>query len=249
MKGNIMKSWWSLSLIAIILVFSSCTKKEGEGGTASITGSVRMKLVSDDFQTIHSEFPAHGQDVYIIYGDNDYYSDKTETLYDGTYQFGYLRKGKYRIYSYSDDVSGASESGEVAIMRDVEITKNGEVISAAEMEVYDQTSNYEGSSTIIGKLFAYDWNAEMTILKDTFYLRNEYVYIARRADDYYFERIRSFYDGSFVFPSLPIGEYEVYAYSRDASMQDPQDEIPVIISVDITENKQTVDIGRLEIIN
>jgi len=238
---------------AIITVFLftliACSKHEGEGGNASIQGKVIVKLCSDDFSEIYAEFPDEERNVYIVYGDNDYYGDKTDTHYDGSFKFGYLRKGKYTIYAYSDDESGQSESGKVAILKEVEIKKNGEKIDIGSIEVYNQVSNYEGSSTIKGKLFAYDWNSEMTILKDSFYVKNEYVYLARRADNYYFERIRTFYDGSFVFPSLPIGEYEVYAYSRDASMQDPQDEIPVIIPVNIDSNKEVKDIGRIEIID
>lgn len=240
-----------LVLINLIvwMIFSSCTKKEGEGGTASISGSVLVTLVSDDFQNVYAQYPDQARDVYIVYGDDPYYSDKTETHYDGTYHFGYLRKGKYQIYSYSDDASGQSVSGVVPIIREVEITKNGQMVEPAVIEVYDQVTTYEGSSTIKGKLFAYDWNSELTILKDSFYVKNEYVYIARRGDDYYFERIRTYYDGTFVFPSLPMGDYEIYAYSRDITQQDPQDEIPIIINALIEENKQFIDVGRLDIID
>ena len=243
-----MKNWLYLSLV-ILITFISCTKQEGEGGTASITGKVKMKLVSDDFQTTYADFPSHSQDVYIVYGDDGFYSDKTETLYDGTFHFGYLRKGNYHIYTYSDDSTGQSASGKIAVIRDVAINKNGRKVTVDDMLVLDQVSNYEGSSTIEGKVFAYDYNSEMTILKDSFYLRNEYVYIARRLDNYYFDRVKTFYDGSFVFTSLPQGEYEVFTYSRDPELLDPQDEIPVIINVDILENIQTIDVGRLDIIN
>ncbi|NPD46859.1 MULTISPECIES: hypothetical protein [unclassified Lentimicrobium] len=244
-----MKKWWSLGLLAIIIVISSCTKKEGEGGTASISGTVNMKLVSDDFQTTYANFPALSQDVYIVYGDDDFYSDKTETHYDGTYHFGYLRKGNYRVYTYSDDSTGQSTSGKVVVERDVAIKKNGKKVTVEDMLVLDKVTNYEGSNSISGRLFAYDYNSEMTILKDSFYVRNEYVYIARKLDNYYFDRIRTYHDGSFVFQLLPQGEYEIFAYSRDPEMLDPQDEIPVIINVNIEENNQAVNVGRLDIID
>lgn len=236
-------------LLGMLIISFSCTKREGEGGTASIQGKVLVKLVSDDFQNVYAEYPDQARDVYIIYGDDDYYSDKTETLYDGTYHFGYLRKGKYRIFTYSDDESGQSESGLVPVIQYIEITKNGEMITVPTMEVYDQVTSHEGSSTIKGKLFAYDWNSELTILKDSFYVKNEYVYIARRGDQYYFERKRTYYDGTFVFPSLPKGSYEIFAYSRDITQQDPQDVVPIIVNVEITENKQLIDVGRLDIID
>lgn len=243
-----MKNWLYISLM-IIVTFTSCTKQEGEGGTASISGTVNMKLVSDDFQTTYASFPSHSQDVYIVYGDDEVYSDKTETGYDGKFYFGYLRKGNYRIYTYSDDSTGQSASGEITVIRDVSINKNGRKVTVDDILVLDQVTNYEGSNTISGKLFAYDYNSDMTILKDTFYVRNEYVYIARKEDNYYFDRIRTFYDGSFVFQLLPIGQYEIFAYSRDPSFVDPQDEIPIIINVNIEDNNQTIDVGRLDIIN
>jgi len=233
----------------IFVVLTSCTKKEGEGGTASINGSVKVQLVSDDFQHEYAQFLDQGKDVYIVYGDDDFFSDKTETHYDGSFHFGYLRKGNYTIYTYSDDKSGLSDSGVVPIKREVEVKKNGETIVVDTLRVYDQVTTYEGSSTISGKLFAYDWNAELDLLKDSFYVKNEYVYIARRNDHYYFDRIRTYHDGSFVFQSLPQGKYEIYAFSRDITGQDPQDEVPIIIHTEIIENQQIIDVGRLDIID
>ncbi len=235
--------------IILLIVFSSCAKEEGEGGTATVKGKVIIHLVSDDFLTSYATFPDEEQDVYIMYGDDDFFSDNTETHYDGTFRFPYLRKGNYRVYAYSDDTLGQSASGKVPVIKSVEIEENGKTVEAPTIDVYKQVSNYEGSSTIEGKVFAYDYNSEMSILKDSFYLRNEYVYIARQKDNYYFDRQRSFYDGSFVFTSLPMGDYQIYVYSRDSSMQDPQDEIPIIVLDSITANRQHINIGRIDIIN
>lgn len=239
-----------LVIFSILLIFViSCTKKEGEGGTATIKGKVIVRLCSDDFERIYAEFPDEERDVYIIYGDEDFYGDKTETHYDGSFQFSYLRKGTYKVYAYSDDETGQSESGKKPIIVDVSIDKNGKIVDVPTIEVYDRVSNYEGSSTISGKLFAFDWNAELTILKDSFYVRDEYVYIARKGDQYYFDRVKTFYDGTFVFNAIPIGEYEVYAYGRDITGQDPQDLIPYISEAVITENRQKLVLSRIEIID
>lgn len=236
-------------LFFLLIVFlGSCSKDAGEGGRATIKGKVVVKLCSDDFQTVYAEFPDEERDVYIVYGDNDYYGDKSQTFYDGSFQFSYLRKGTYTVFAYSDDETGQSTSGKKPVSQEIKIAKNGETLEIPDIVVYDQVTNYEGSSTVIGKVFAYDWNSELTILKDSFYLRNEWVHISRKADNYYFDRIRTYYDGTFVFPSLPIGEYEVYVYGRDLTAQDPQDEIPYIIDVNITENRQQIDIGRIEIV-
>jgi len=238
-----------LLMLFIPFLFSiSCKKEEGEGGTATIKGKVIVKICSDNFDTVYAQFPDEDRDVYIVYGNDDFYGDKVSTFYDGSYQFSYLRKGNYRIFAYSDDETGESVSGKIPVIQEVNIDKNGQVVEVPEIVVYNQVSNYEGSNTIKGKVYAYDWNSELTILKDSFYLRNEWVYIARKLDNYYFERIRTYYDGSFVFTSLPMGDYEVFVYGRDISGQDPQDEIPYIVDVSITENKQEIDVGRIDII-
>lgn len=236
-------------LSILLLIVSSCSKKEGEGGTATIKGKVIVKLCSDSFDTIYAEFPDEERDVYIIYGNDDYYGDKTETHYDGSFQFSYLRKGTYKVFAYSDDETGLSDNGKKPVLVDVNVDKNGKIVEIPNIEVYDRVSNYEGSSTISGKLFAYDWNAELTILKDSFYVRDQYVYIARRGDQYYFDRVKTFYNGTFVFNALPIGEYEVYAYGRDITGQDPQDLIPYIKEAVITENRQNLVLSRIEIID
>ena len=234
-----------LIFFGITVFFMSCKKHEGEGGTSTLKGKVMVSLCSDDFSKVYATFPDEKRDVYIMYGDDDFYSDKVETHYDGTFRFPYLRKGDYKVYAYSDDSSGMSESGKVPIIQSIHIDKNGKTVDVPVIHVYDQVSHYEGSSSISGRVYAYDWNSEFTILKAEFFIRNRYVYIARSGDNFYFERLRTFYDGTFVFNSLPIGDYQVYAYSRDRD--DPQ-EIPVIINLKIEENVQTVDAGIIEII-
>ena len=248
-QSIIMQFFKQLLLLMLSVALFSCAKQEGEGGTSTIKGKVQVKLCSDDFETIYTQFPGEEIDVYIVYGNDDFYSDKTTTFYDGSFVFNYLRKGHYQVFVYSDDDTGQAESGKKIVLKEIEITKNGKEYQLPTMEVWDQVTNYEGSSTIKGRVFAYDWNSDMTILKDSFYLRDEYVYLARLADDYYFERQRTFYNGSFEFGSLPMGTYQVYVYSRDASQQDPQDKIPIIKIAEITANRQAIDVGRIEIID
>ena len=80
----------------ILVVFTSCEKDAGEGGTSVIEGKVYKIFTSQnpfsgswDTSFFHLD---SGKDVFIIYSDNSgsIYDDKFETDYNGRYHFEYL---------------------------------------------------------------------------------------------------------------------------------------------------------------
>ena len=78
------------------------------------------------------EAPIADERVYIIYGDEDFYSESVRTDADGNYQFKGLAKGTYRIFAFSIDTLTPNNSlyeQEVS----VEITKNKQVVSAPDL--------------------------------------------------------------------------------------------------------------------
>jgi hypothetical protein len=72
-------------------------------------------------------------DVYIIYGDEAYFGDDVETNYDGTYEFRYLRKGKYTIFAYSDCDTCLGKKKAVFI--NTEITKNNSLVKLDDLVI------------------------------------------------------------------------------------------------------------------
>ena len=83
---------------------SSCTKIEGPGGAATITGKLYIEEY-DGAGNLINEHDAQKFDVYIIYGNEDgetYFDDDIETSYDGTYRFNFLEPGNYQIFFYED---------------------------------------------------------------------------------------------------------------------------------------------------
>ena len=68
-----------------------------------------------------SEYYAQGENVYIIYGDGTAVSDKTKTSYDGSYEFPYLRNGKYKIFVVSKDTTTANLTGQVSVIKEVDL--------------------------------------------------------------------------------------------------------------------------------
>jgi hypothetical protein len=113
----------SIALIFCALLVS-CEKEPGKGGTSSITGKVVVRQYNTNFTTLLEQYYATDEDVFIIYGDDDTYSDKTTTNYDGTFRFEYLRKGEYTVYAYSEDSANYPSQREIAVIRTVKITDN-----------------------------------------------------------------------------------------------------------------------------
>ena len=111
----------------VLVVFSACSKYEGQGGAATIKGVV-IEQRYNSLGNVIASYPAPDQDVFIIYGaDNSFYDDDIKTSYDGSYEFRYMRKGTYRIFTYED--CNTCPSGKKEVMKEVEITeKNQELL-------------------------------------------------------------------------------------------------------------------------
>lgn len=115
----------------------SCSKEPGIGGNASIQGKVYAKYYNKYFTIKYGEGYAADQDVYIIYGDNISYSDRTRTSYDGSYEFKYLRKGKYKIFTYSKDSTLTIPSGTYAVIAEGEIIDNKQILILPDLMIFN----------------------------------------------------------------------------------------------------------------
>lgn len=123
-------------LFFIPLAFASCKKEAGEGGRASIYGTVTEMHYNSIDDPAPTSYPLTNERVYIIYGDDVTYSDRIDTGPDGRYEFKYLRKGKYRVYVYSDDPDFPTNP-QIAVWQDVEITEKKQRIELPEMIVHN----------------------------------------------------------------------------------------------------------------
>ncbi len=121
----------------VVFSFSSCEKSAGEGGNATITGSVWVRNYNSTFTTLISEYAGAKEDVYIVYGENVGYDDKVETDYLGYYRFNYLRPGKYTIYVFSEDSTLTSPDGKIAVIKEVEITESDQVLAVPQILIYN----------------------------------------------------------------------------------------------------------------
>lgn len=121
-------------IIFSVFLFISCEKPPGEGGNSAIKGKVYAKDYNKSGQ-LTGEYYAPDENVYIIYGDDNIYSNDMGTHYDGSYLFKDLRKGKYTIFAYSDDTSGTSASGLIPVTLTVEITDKKQIVEATDLVI------------------------------------------------------------------------------------------------------------------
>ena len=129
MRNYTMMKILFLSAAFIAMVLSGCEKPAGQGGDATIKGKVWVEDWDKNFNLLQYEFAGADKDVYIIYGDDVNYGDKISTNNNGEFEFKYLRKGKYKIYVYSDqNQSSSTPASQVAIVVNTEISSKKQTV-------------------------------------------------------------------------------------------------------------------------
>ncbi len=126
-----------LALIFVSIMILSCSKEPGEGGNSSINGSIWVKNYNSTFTVLNNEYEGTDQYVYLIYGDGLSYSDRVKTNYEGVFEFKYLRPGKYTLYVYSKDSTLQSPSGQIPVIKEVEITDKHEELEVPEFVIFN----------------------------------------------------------------------------------------------------------------
>jgi len=106
-----------------------------------------------------------------------------------------------------------------------------------------------GQASVSGRIFVRDYNDSFTQLIDTYYAMEQRVYIVYGDDTMYGEEIRTHYDGTFRFNFLTKGKYSVYVYSKDSTFAAPGGQYPLIMEFEITDKKESVDLGTITVLN
>jgi len=115
-----------------MILLVGCTKPEGEGGNASVSGKVNLEFWNATFTIMGYESAAADYDVYIVYGEDLSFSDKTTTDFEGDYEFNYLRPGDYSVYVYSkvnsvEALNGLAPDDE-ALIQKVTLSKKQDLV-------------------------------------------------------------------------------------------------------------------------
>jgi hypothetical protein len=122
-------------IIILSIGMNSCRKGPGEGGNATITGKVYEYNYNSDFTAINAAYFKGEQDVYIVYGDDNVYSDRFRTHHDGTFEFSYLLPGDYTIYTYSENPNGSLVP--MLVEKTVQISSQWETVTTDTLIVYN----------------------------------------------------------------------------------------------------------------
>lgn len=102
-----------------------------------------------------------------------------------------------------------------------------------------------GQASIQGKIWVKKYNVTGTVLAGEYAGAYEDVYIIYGDDATYGDRIETNYDGVYEFKYLRPGNYKIYAYSEGGTVT--TNRLAVSKEVEITDKKQTVDAGTIEI--
>lgn len=235
-------------ILAVALI--SCSKDEGVGGTATIRGKVVIHDYNDDFSLLISQHNATEEDVYIIYGEENTFGDQTETNYDGIFEFRYLLPGDYKVFVYTQD-STSNLLYDTVVIKDISISKKDDLVDAGTFVKLDRLQFDDGNSTISGRVYVVDYNPNTICTAfpevDTTFAQAEDVYLVYGNHDYFDERTRTHYDGTYTFNNLIKGTYKIYVYSEDVT--GGAEDIPVIRQVEIDEENQHIVIPDVYINN
>lgn len=104
-----------------------------------------------------------------------------------------------------------------------------------------------GTSSIRGKIEVDDYNQTFTTLWAEYDGADRDVYIIYGNHVTYSDDVKTGPDGVFQFDYLTKGQYTVYVYSKDTSLQAPSGEVAFKYQVTINENKQLIELPTITV--
>ena len=195
--------------LMLLAMMPSCNNKEGEGGTGTVQGYVRLVHHPDDDYNLNVDtMVAAKTDVFIIYGEEAFYGDDTETNPDGLYQFEYLTPGDYTVFAYS-----TLPTGEKVAVAETVTLERGKVAQVPTIYIHDGKAY--GTSIIKGKVWGVYFHN--TTYRGEGWAFEHRVYLRKLGEVYHQDDVRVGLNGVFAFQKVLPGTYEVITYTQDAN--------------------------------
>ena len=212
-----------------LLCFAACKKNAGEGGTGTVQGYVKLINHPDDDYSLPADTTVGAKtDVFIVYGDSDFYGDDVETDDKGFYKFKYLTPGTYTVMSYSTLPSGEK----IPVTASVSIGKGqtGNVPT-----LYVHSGKAYGTSIVKGKVYAFYYHN--STYRGQGWAYEHRVYIRKAGDAFQFDDVRVGLDGVFAFQKLQPGDYEIFTFTENS------DEVltPMILPLTIEDAGEVIE--------
>lgn len=195
-------------LLAFVLtgLLTSCNKDEGIGGSSSLEGYVYNVIHKDDnFSFTADTFPAVKEDIFLIFGEDNYFGEDTETNNVGLYRFDFLRKGTYTVYA----MSKYADEHQEAVFQTIKVGKG---TNKAE-DIYIHTGKAHGTAMIKGSVKARYFDKGEKIAEGPAVEKR--VFINHYGEDTYFDDVRVGDKGIFIFQKILPGKYEVWVTTED----------------------------------
>jgi hypothetical protein len=246
---NVLKN---LFCFFILMAIFSCKKDEGKGGKYSISGHVIAKYYTEvdnvQLKQYTGTAPAADEDVYLIYGNQPGYGERTKTNYKGEFEFKYLQAGSYTIYTYSKDTTLTQLDNRYPVVYTVNITGNTSIPDITIVKE-DNRDLEKGPYSIEGYISALDCDATFSTCQGPYSAIGVDVYITKAMDLPYFDKIETFSGGKYLFQNLPQGSYYVYALSKNQfHLVDPTLPKDTLISTNVIIKDKNETANTLNII-
>lgn len=217
-----MRSFFLFSLILPFLFFS-CNKDEGIGGSSSLEGYVYNIVHKDDnFSFTKDTIPAAEEDVYLLFGSDDYIGENEDTNGNGLYRFNYLRKGNYTVFAYSKYADGRKE----AVSQTVKVGSGTKRTD----NIYIHSGKAYGTSMVKGSIYAHYYDKGRKI--DEGPAMGTRVYIKNLGEETHFDDVRAGDQGIFIFQKIFPGKYEIWTSTEDP---DTEKVSPIKMTIEVTK--------------
>lgn len=189
-----------------------------------MTGNLYTILHNDEeYELTHDTVPAGDVDVYIQFGEDKHYGDRIKTGKDGSFEFRYLTKGDYTVFSFSELPSGEK----VPVEQTIKVSAAHKTFDIG--HIYIEDGKAFGTSLVKGTVTARYFNGQGQWVSGELPAGGERVFIKAKSGAAYFDDVRVGADGSFVFRRITPGTYEIFTYSFDTD-----DEVPYVVKTEIT---------------
>ena len=107
------KLFFILLIISAFFLTNACQTTPGQGGNAQIKGTFWVRNYDPLYTYVVGRYPAINKTVYLFFGDDTSPGMSVNTNANGEFAFTYMRKGKYKVVAYSQQLANSSQPSKV----------------------------------------------------------------------------------------------------------------------------------------